>query len=56
MEVHSANGYLLDQFISDGSNLRADAYGGSIEKRNRLTLEVLDAVANVFESPGKVRR
>lgn len=44
VEVHSANGYLLDQFLHDGSNQRTDLYGGSVENRSRLTLEVLDAV------------
>ena len=44
VEVHGANGYLLDQFIRDGVNDRSDAYGGSIENRARLTFEVVDAV------------
>ncbi|MDY6857822.1 MAG: alkene reductase [Pseudomonadota bacterium] len=44
VEVHGANGYLLDQFMRDGSNTRDDAYGGSIENRTRLLFEVLDAV------------
>ncbi len=44
VEVHSANGYLLDQFLRDGSNQRTDAYGGSIENRARLLLEVVEAV------------
>ena len=44
VELHSANGYLLDQFLHDGSNKRTDQYGGSIENRCRLTLEVLDAI------------
>ncbi len=44
VEVHGANGYLLDQFMKDGANRRDDAYGGSIEHRLRLTLEVVDAV------------
>ena len=48
VEVHAANGYLLDQFLRDGSNRRSDAYGGSIENRARLTLEVVDAVAEVW--------
>lgn len=46
VEVHGANGYLLEQFLKDGANQRADAYGGSIEKRARLLLEVTAAVAN----------
>ncbi|HNZ57216.1 MAG TPA: alkene reductase [Methylophilaceae bacterium] len=44
VEVHAANGYLLDQFLRDGSNKRTDNYGGSIENRARLLLEVVDAV------------
>ncbi|MCW7538489.1 alkene reductase [Aquabacterium sp. A7-Y] len=44
VEVHGANGYLLDQFLRDGSNHRTDAYGGSIENRARLLLEVMRAV------------
>src|SRR6201996_8848485 len=44
VEVHGANGYLLDQFAKDGSNKRTDAYGGSIENRARLMLEVSKAV------------
>ncbi len=45
VEIHGANGYLLDQFLKDGANARTDAYGGSIENRARLTLEVAAAVA-----------
>lgn len=45
VEVHGANGYLLEQFLKDGANLRTDAYGGSIENRARLLLEVTAAVA-----------
>ncbi|WP_024675280.1 alkene reductase [Pseudomonas syringae] len=45
VEIHGANGYLLDQFIKDNANLRTDAYGGSIENRARLLLEVTAAVA-----------
>jgi len=48
VEIHAANGYLLEQFLRDGSNERKDAYGGSIEHRARLLLEVTDAVASVF--------
>lgn len=47
-EIHSANGYLLDQFLQDGSNHRTDAYGGSIENRARLLLEVVVAVSSVW--------
>ena len=44
VEVHGANGYLLDQFLKTGSNARDDAYGGPIENRARLMLEVMQAV------------
>ncbi|WP_291850171.1 alkene reductase [Bradyrhizobium sp.] len=47
IEIHGANGYLLDQFAKDGANKRTDAYGGSIENRARLMLEVSRAVAAV---------
>jgi NADPH2 dehydrogenase len=53
VEIHGANGYLLDQFLQDGSNHRTDAYGGPIENRARLMLEVTDAVLTVW-SPGRV--
>ncbi|MFT0737420.1 alkene reductase [Ralstonia wenshanensis] len=45
VEIHGANGYLLEQFIKDGANQRTDAYGGSIENRARLLLEIVAAVA-----------
>ncbi|MCB5945319.1 alkene reductase [Acidocella sp. KAb 2-4] len=48
VEVHGANGYLLDQFLRDGANQRTDEYGGSIANRARLLLEVTDAAASVF--------
>jgi len=48
VEIHAANGYLLDQFLRDGSNHRTDAYGGSFENRTRLLLEVTQAVVNVI--------
>ncbi len=48
VEVHGANGYLLDQFLQDGSNVRTDAYGGPIENRARLMLEVVDACIGVW--------
>jgi N-ethylmaleimide reductase len=44
VEIHGANGYLLDQFAKDGANHRTDAYGGSVENRARLMLEVAEAV------------
>ncbi len=49
VEVHAANGYLLDQFLRDGTNHRQDNYGGSIENRARLLLEVVDAVTEICE-------
>jgi N-ethylmaleimide reductase len=48
IEVHGANGYLLDEFLRDSANQRSDAYGGSIENRARLMLEVLDATIDVW--------
>ncbi|MGB3138634.1 MAG: alkene reductase [Nodosilinea sp.] len=48
VEVHGANGYLLDQFLRDGSNRRTDTYGGSAENRARLLLEVTEAVVKVW--------
>ncbi len=48
VEIHGANGYLLDQFLRDGSNHRADAYGGSVAKRARLPFEVAEAVVGVW--------
>lgn len=48
VEIHGANGYLIDQFLRDGSNKRTDRYGGSIENRARFLLEVVDAVVSVW--------
>ncbi|WP_223641314.1 alkene reductase [Corallococcus sp. EGB] len=48
VELHGSNGYLLDQFLRDGSNHRTDAYGGGIEQRARFPLEVARAVAEVW--------
>ena len=48
VEIHGANGYLLDQFLQDGSNRRQDEYGGPLENRARLLLEVTDAVTGVW--------
>jgi len=48
VEVHGANGYLLDQFLRDSTNQRADAYGGPVENRARLLLEVVEIVSTVF--------
>lgn len=50
VEVHGANGYLLDQFLRDGSNKRSGPYGGSIANRARLMLEVVDAVSSAIGS------
>ena len=49
VEIHGANGYLLDQFLQDSTNKRTDQYGGNIENRARLALEVVDAVTTVWE-------
>jgi 2,4-dienoyl-CoA reductase-like NADH-dependent reductase (Old Yellow Enzyme family) len=48
VELHGANGYLLDQFLQDKTNQRTDAYGGAIENRARLMLEAVDAAISVF--------
>ncbi len=48
VEVHAANGYLIDQFLQDGSNKRTDSYGGSIENRARLLLEVVDVLTGIW--------
>ena len=48
VEIHGANGYLLDQFLRDSTNHRTDHYGGSIENRARLTLEVTDAIVKIW--------
>lgn len=48
IEIHAANGYLLDQFLKDGTNKRSDSYGVSIENRTRLVLEVTQAVTDVW--------
>lgn len=48
VEIHAANGYLLDQFLRDQSNQRDDAYGGSVENRMRFLLEVTEAVTGVW--------
>jgi N-ethylmaleimide reductase len=48
VELHGANGYLLDQFLRDGTNRRTDAYGGSIRNRARFPLEVTEAVVGVW--------
>lgn len=48
VEIHGANGYLVDQFLQDGSNRRTDLYGGSVENRTRFLLEVTEAVTSVW--------
>lgn len=48
VEVHGANGYLINQFLCDHSNRREDAYGGSVENRARFLMDVLDAVVDVW--------
>jgi len=48
VEIHGANGYLIDQFLQDGTNQRTDQYGGSIENRARFALEVTDAAISVW--------
>ncbi len=48
VELHGANGYLLDQFLQDSTNLRQDDYGGTLEKRARLMLEAVDAAIDVW--------
>ncbi len=53
VEIHAANGYLIEQFLKDGCNDRGDAYGGSAENRARFLYEVVEAVLSVWE-PGRV--
>ena len=48
VQVHGAHGYLVDQFLRDSLNDRSDQYGGSLENRSRLLLEIVDAVSGVF--------
>ncbi len=50
VELHAANGYLMDQFLQDGSNKRTDEYGGSIENRSRFLIEVIGAMTSVWGS------
>jgi N-ethylmaleimide reductase len=49
IEIHGANGYLIDQFLKDGTNKRTDAYGGSVENRARFALEVTDAILRIWD-------
>ncbi|MFZ4876807.1 alkene reductase [Janthinobacterium sp. Mn2066] len=53
IEIHNGNGFLLDRFLRPGSNARSDQYGGSLENRLRLTLEIVDAAVAVW-GPGRV--
>jgi N-ethylmaleimide reductase len=53
VELHNANGYLMDTFLQDGTNKRTDAYGGTVEKRARFSLEMIDALVSVW-GPGRV--
>ncbi|HVQ14785.1 MAG TPA: alkene reductase [Vicinamibacterales bacterium] len=53
VELHGANGYLLDQFLRDGANVRTDEYGGGIQSRARLALEATDAVISIW-GPSRV--
>jgi N-ethylmaleimide reductase len=48
VEIHAANGYLLDQFIESGTNRRGDAYGGAVENRSRLLFEIVEALMRVW--------
>ncbi|HYE52772.1 MAG TPA: alkene reductase [Azospirillaceae bacterium] len=50
VEIHGANGYLVDQFLQDGTNCRTDRYGGSVANRSRFLLEVVDAVAGAWSA------
>ena len=49
IEIHAANGYLIDQFLQSSTNKRTDAYGGSLENRARFLLEIVDAVSEVWD-------
>jgi N-ethylmaleimide reductase len=53
VEIHAANGYLIDQFISSGTNQRTDLYGGSVQNRTRLLFEIAEALAPVW-SPDRM--
>ena len=50
VEIHAANGYLIDQFLRDSTNKRPDNYGGSIENRGRFLLDIVDAISSIFPS------
>ncbi|MDY0309826.1 MAG: alkene reductase, partial [Castellaniella sp.] len=53
VEIHAANGYLIDQFLQSRTNQRTDAYGGPVENRARLLLEITDAILEIW-APGRV--
>ncbi len=53
IEIHAANGYLIDQFLRDSSNKRTDNYGGNVENRARFLLEIVDAISSIFP-PNKI--
>jgi N-ethylmaleimide reductase len=55
VELHAGNGYLLQQFMAAATNQREDKYGGSLESRMRLLLEVVDAVAAEVRGPRRCR-
>ncbi len=50
VEIHGANGYLIDQFLRDGTNIRDDDYGGSLEKRSQFLFEIITGIANAIGS------
>jgi N-ethylmaleimide reductase len=50
VEIHGANGYLIDQFLKDGTNKRSDKYGGSLQNRSRFAVEVVEAVSDAIGS------
>jgi len=52
VEIHAANGFLVDQFLRDGANRRTDRYGGSIENRTRFLLDIVDHAIDVFGAEG----
>ena len=54
VEIHGANGYLVDQFLQDNSNNRTDEYGGSIENQSRFALEIIDAISKAVGTERKV--
>jgi 2,4-dienoyl-CoA reductase-like NADH-dependent reductase (Old Yellow Enzyme family) len=51
VELHGANGYLIEQFLQDSTNIRTDRYGGSIQNRVRLLTETVDALIDLWGAP-----